>query len=302
MYCKNCGTDVTEGTKFCPNCGKPVDQPQQAGAVQPQMPVQPQQAYIPEPPVNQNAQQAPQPMAYSYAASESAQIAAENGGKGANVGALLCGIIGLILSFIAGPTFGVIGSGIALVLCILGIIFGISAKKGSAGARGTGGMVCGIIGAIFSALFCAGCALCGSAINETFGDGGMSFGMYGCVGGTLIETKGAVSTYQSKADISADTQLCDTVRTAITTAMMDPDVLNNPSAEYPKQDRWISIDKVMDCDVFGDAVKDIIGTKNPAKKLNNGDDLEVYITGNIVVVRVVGYEDIYAGPIEKIDD
>ena len=25
MYCKNCGTQIPEGSKYCPNCGTPVD-------------------------------------------------------------------------------------------------------------------------------------------------------------------------------------------------------------------------------------------------------------------------------------
>lgn len=38
MFCRNCGTQVNDGTKFCPNCGTPVEVPdnaQNAGGAQP---------------------------------------------------------------------------------------------------------------------------------------------------------------------------------------------------------------------------------------------------------------------------
>ncbi|WP_081647769.1 DUF4234 domain-containing protein [Butyrivibrio sp. VCB2006] len=49
MFCPNCGTEVTEGTKFCPNCGADIQATIEAGAAanmnatnqQPQMQSQP---------------------------------------------------------------------------------------------------------------------------------------------------------------------------------------------------------------------------------------------------------------------
>lgn len=33
LYCKNCGTEFVEGTKFCPSCGKPLNEaPESTGA------------------------------------------------------------------------------------------------------------------------------------------------------------------------------------------------------------------------------------------------------------------------------
>lgn len=31
MFCRNCGTQVSDDTKFCPNCGSPVDEPNPPG-------------------------------------------------------------------------------------------------------------------------------------------------------------------------------------------------------------------------------------------------------------------------------
>lgn len=47
MFCRNCGTQLSEGTRFCHKCGAP-----QAAASQPQQQPQPQQApvYAPYPP------------------------------------------------------------------------------------------------------------------------------------------------------------------------------------------------------------------------------------------------------------
>ena len=61
MFCSNCGTQLSEGTRFCPKCGTP-----QAAASQPQP--QPQQApvyapYPPNPPVQQTTYPAPEPSA-----------------------------------------------------------------------------------------------------------------------------------------------------------------------------------------------------------------------------------------------
>ncbi len=42
MFCKNCGAQLTDGTKFCSSCGTPVDAPAQPVApVQTEAPVQP---------------------------------------------------------------------------------------------------------------------------------------------------------------------------------------------------------------------------------------------------------------------
>jgi hypothetical protein len=93
-----------------------------------------------------------------------------NNGKGLSIAALVCGILGIVGSFI--PFVGYF----TLVLAILGIIFGvIGMKKCNAnGGEGKGlavaGLVLGIIGAAFGVIgvICIICAagIVNSAVNS----------------------------------------------------------------------------------------------------------------------------------------
>ena len=48
MFCKQCGTQLSEGTAFCANCGCPVHPAQQTQPVQPpvRQPYYPSQPYV----------------------------------------------------------------------------------------------------------------------------------------------------------------------------------------------------------------------------------------------------------------
>ncbi len=68
--------------------------------------------------------------------------------------------------------------------------------------------------------------------------------------------------YIEKTNVSSDTQLCDTVKNAITTAMMDPSVVTNPSAGIPSAntDTLVStIGTSTDDTTFAGAVNEILG-------------------------------------------
>ena len=92
---------------------------------------------------------------------------------------LVCGIVSIVIGIIGGFTFGVIGAAIALAAGIVAVVMGVGAKKETNGAKGSAGMVCGILGIVFGALFAITCTICGS---ETGG-----YGCYGTVGGTMFE-------------------------------------------------------------------------------------------------------------------
>ena len=80
----------------------------------------------------------------------------ENPGKGMSIAALVCGILGIVGSFIPVVCY------FTLILAILGIVFGVKGRKQSpVGMTGmaTGGLVCGIIGTVFGALGVL-CVLC----------------------------------------------------------------------------------------------------------------------------------------------
>jgi len=123
MFCKNCGAQQPDNSKFCTSCGSSI-----AAAQQPiQQPVQsaPQQQFS-------QAQQSQQQFSQPIVAQQMTQA-----GDGEATTSLICGIAGLVLCWI--PIIG-------LILNILAIVFARKAKgKGSIGAKATIGMVLGIV-------------------------------------------------------------------------------------------------------------------------------------------------------------
>ena len=68
--------------------------------------------------------------------------------------------------------------------------------------------------------------------------------------------------YIEKTNVSSDTQLCDTVKNAITTAMMDPSVVTNPSAGIPSSNTDATVASIgtnTDDTTFAGAVTEILG-------------------------------------------
>ena len=96
--------------------------------------------------------------------------------------------------------------------------------------------------------------------------------------------------YIEKTNVSSDTQLCDTVKNAITTAMMDPSVVTNPSAALPSEGVAISVNTIAtstDDTTFAGAVNGILGfapseinshLKSSAK--TNSSDVKFQIVGS----------------------
>ena len=50
--------------------------------------------------------------------------------------------------------------------------------------------------------------------------------------------------YIEKTNVSSDTQLCDSVKTAMTTAMMDPAVIADPDATIPDNEAFEAVDSL----------------------------------------------------------
>ena len=103
----------------------------------------------------------------------------QNNSNGSPLG-LILGLVSLVVSIVGGITFGVIGAGIALVCGVLAIVVSIKTKKETDGAKGTGGMVTGILGIVFGAIFAIGCTVCGASVMSEAGTSGGT--CYGCVG------------------------------------------------------------------------------------------------------------------------
>lgn len=103
--------------------------------------------------------------------------------------------------------------------------------------------------------------------------------------------------YIEKSNVSSDTQLCDSVRTAITTAMMDPAVINDPAYSAPASGVHTLATLVVSGTVFGDAVLDTLGaadadavnsqlkstTHNNAKANTVGISVEIVNSNNVIV-------------------
>lgn len=65
--------------------------------------------------------------------------------------------------------------------------------------------------------------------------------------------------YIEKTNVSSDTQLCDTVKSAITTAMMDPAVIAAPNNGIPSNTAMSSVTTITTGNPFGDAFYEIVG-------------------------------------------
>lgn len=90
----------------------------------------------------------------------------QQSGNGLGVAALVCGILGIVGSFIPIVRY------FTLVLAILGIIFGVKARKSCTPEKkglATAGLVLGIIGTAFSALG----VICVLACAATAGTAGL---------------------------------------------------------------------------------------------------------------------------------
>lgn len=93
--------------------------------------------------------------------------------------------------------------------------------------------------------------------------------------------------YIEKSKISSDAQLCDTCRTAITTALSDPEVIN----ANPTYNAVGTMESIIGVSKLGDAITDIIGTATPSSQLKsttatgksidytilNGSQITVYV-------------------------
>ena len=97
--------------------------------------------------------------------------------------------------------------------------------------------------------------------------------------------------YIEKTNVSSDTQLCDTVKSAVTTAIMDPSVINSAGYELEEYNGALSaLDLGGD---FVDAVEETLGCGmgdvDDKLKSKDADEVSVIIAGsNSVHVYIEG--------------
>ncbi len=150
MICPKCNYENKDGVGYCVNCGAELNVVKKEPAAKTTESV----------PVNQTIYTTPAP------------VPQKQGANGMSVAALVCGLLGIIGSFIPIVKY------FTLVLAVLGIIFGVIGKKKAAeeGNSSTGlataGLVLGVIGTAFSAVgvICAlACVGAASTATEAAG-------------------------------------------------------------------------------------------------------------------------------------
>lgn len=173
-------------------------------------------------------------------------------------------IAAFILAFLVSP--------VAVILSIIDLVKKNGKKKGLSIAA----LIIGILGTIVGLI---------SAIVLLF------------LAGTLGSQ---AAKYTEKTNISYDTQLCDTVRTAILTSCLDPSVVTDPNAGIPEEGVWIDVADINTNTAFGKTFSELMGMK-PAeieshiKSKYNGkkaSGMQFKISGNTVEVRIQNSENI----------
>lgn len=78
--------------------------------------------------------------------------------------------------------------------------------------------------------------------------------------------------YIEKTNVSSDTQLCDTVKSAVTTAVMDPSVLNDTASAtlVNNTGTWINVNTLTGSTEFELAIQETLGMDGTA--IGNIDD------------------------------
>ncbi len=100
--------------------------------------------------------------------------------------------------------------------------------------------------------------------------------------------------YIEKTNVSSDTQLCDSVKTAMTTAMMDPAVIADPDATIPDNSTFEAVSSLTADDAYTVAVEEILGLEvanidDEIKSTCDGDAGEVQfaiVSANAIHVQI----------------
>ena len=104
--------------------------------------------------------------------------------------------------------------------------------------------------------------------------------------------------YIEKTNVSSDTQLCDSVRTAVTTAMMDPAVINATTPGIPDDDEEVEVadlagDAYAD-GAFASAVAEIMGYEDVADLAEiNGKIKSAHEDDSAVTFMIVGSNSVH---------
>ncbi len=131
--CPKCGAQLDDGASFCNYCGEKLPDAESAAPQQP----------------------GPVP---------TAPAAQPNDGQGLSVAALVCGVLGIVGSWIPVVKY------FTTVLAVLGLIFGVMGRQkstavhGKASGMATAGLVLGVIGVAFALLGLICTVACGALL------------------------------------------------------------------------------------------------------------------------------------------
>ena len=70
-----------------------------------------------------------------------------------------------------------------------------------------------------------------------------------------------VAKYTEKSNVASDMQLCDSVKSAITTSMLDPAVIYSDNAGIPAENQWIYVEDIDTGTDFGHTFEELMGAK-----------------------------------------
>lgn len=203
-------------------------------------------------------------MADSQELQDLAALKQLHSGKG--IAAIILGIISLI---------GCLGP-ISFICGVIAIIVGGIARKKSRKTTGTAGMVMGIIGVLISLVATLVVIL--------------------MFAGTMVPS---YMKYADKVEISQDTMVCDTVRSAITASILDPAIVTDPDSQYFMESYCdgyyydVEVFFYDDC-ALTDSVKSLLGVNSYDELMEQIHSEDAYAMefavedGTYVMVRLAG--------------
>lgn len=187
-------------------------------------------------------------------------------GKGTGTAATVFGIFALLMVCL-GP--------VGLILSIVAIVLGRSAKKQSGNTYGSAGFVIGIIGLVLSLI--------------------ITVATVAIYAGVLVPQ---AMKYEEKADTAADTQVCDMVRTSIAISVADATYTGDEeSAQFLAiygGGYYYSVAEIYasDCQ-FSESVQDCLGVYSYDELMDmidskDAEDIMFSIDGDDIAVKIAG--------------
>ncbi len=101
--------------------------------------------------------------------------------------------------------------------------------------------------------------------------------------------------YIEKTNVSSDTQLCDTVKSAVTTAVMDPSVINDANSKTRLQTTgtWVAVNSLTGTSEFDKAVQETLGLDASSIGSVNSKIKSAHPTANGIEYNIMGSNSVH---------